>query len=247
MATRGERYGTGQNFEDGVLISNDGNTTIADNTARSLSVVDATGFLILEPVKTVAPRGSEPRYGFDKNGAVVELGWLQKKKLYLIINNSANLVSDRVKAIDTRIADLTKDALLFAASVERATAADTHDKIYAGIPAVLAIAGIAIGGKVGGTIGSVIGTFIQLPNDNATIQAFTNKYILLNYELERLKVIRAEITGEYLQLDALGTKLDLPTAVRSSSSGDTLLWVLLACLFFLAVYLYIKSKQPKYI
>lgn len=232
MATRPNR--------DGTLPTGATTTTV---NYYSVTVTDATGAVILPPVRSYGPRGVTPFYGFDKNGAIVENGWSKKIELYLTINNENTLLSDRVKAIDTRIADATKDGLGFVSSLEAISRPDTHSTIYALVPTILSLAGIAVAGQAGGVVGQTVGSLIKLPNDDSTKSLFKNKVYTLDYEVKKLTILRADITGEYLQYDALGTKLELPKAVRSANTDNTLLWVSLALLFFLAAFYYLKKKR----
>lgn len=242
MAIRGS---SGANSNSGTTGTQ---TTVTPNYF-SVSVIDATGEMILPPVRSVnyGPRGQRTTssMSYDKNGNLVESDWKKKIDLYLIINDASKLKSERVKAIDNRITDATKSGLSYLSSLQAVYTPDNFDAIYALVPTILSVAGLAVGGEVGGKVGASIGNLVKSeldpPNDNYKKELYKKRAYALDYEVKKLTVLRADLTGEYLQYDALGDKLGL----RSANNDNTLLWVSLVLLFFLAAFYYYKKKRKQ--
>ncbi|GAB3519488.1 hypothetical protein [Emticicia fontis] len=230
-----------------VLPRRNGSSNEVTNNYNS-TVVDAMGLPILPIVKTFGARGVTPKWGYDKNGAIVEMGWSAKIDLYKKINDSTVATSIRVESIDKRVIALMSDAQTYMLAYQSyADAQKEIDELYAMIPVIFSL-GLSETKAPTGLFAIIPGVFAQSvkllaktqkPEDYKVImQQLRKKLIYFETEVKSLQVLKSNLTGEYAKFDKV-----LSDNERSANT-DTNTWVLVGVVI-LIVYLIIKKRSSR--
>jgi hypothetical protein len=210
------------------------------------NVVDAVGVQILPPVKTYSARGLDSaKWGYDKNGAIVETGWSKKIDLYRIINDASAAKSERVEAIDTRVITLVSDAKTYMLAYQSyADAQKEIDELYAMIPTIFSL-GLSQTKTPTGLFAIIPNVFAQgvkllaktqKPDDYKNLmQQLRKKLISMESELKGLEVLKSNLTGEYAKFDAVVSDAD-----RSANLAENWVYWLIG---FLILYFIIKRRN----
>jgi len=216
------------------------------NSNYSASVVDAVGLPILPPIQTYSARGLDTvKWGYDKNGLIVETGWSKKIDQYRIINDIGVAVSARVEAIDKRVIALMADAKTYLLACQSyADAQKEIDELYASIPTIFSL-GLSQTKEPTGLFSIIPNVFAQGVNilaktqkpDNYKVimQQLQKKLIYFETEVKALEVLKSNLTGEYAKFDSV------VSASERSANTDTNTWVLVGVVI-LIVYLILKKR-----
>lgn len=205
------------------------------------NVVDAVGVQILPPVKTFGARGLDTaKWGYDKNGLIVENGWSAKIDLYKIINDATKPTSVRVEAIDKRVIALMTDAKTYMMAVQGyADAQKEIDDLYAMIPTIFSLglkqAGAPLIPNIFAQAVNILAKTQKPDNYKVLMQQLQKKLIHLEAEIKGLEVLKNNLTGVYAGFD----KVVNPD--ERSAKLDTNTWVLVAVIVVI-VYLFIKKR-----
>jgi len=226
---------------------NGGGTNEVNNNYNS-NVVDAVGVPILPIVKTYGARGLDSiKWGYDRNGLIVETGWSKKIDLYRIINDTSQAVSARVEAIDTRVISLVADAKTYMAAYQAyADAQKEIDELYAMIPVIFSLGLSQVNDPTAGAFSLVPGIFLtgvkllaksQKPDDYKNItQQLQKKLIHLESEVGALGILKSNLTGEYAKFDKV-----VSDAGRSANIATNVwLWIGIG---LLVLFILIKRKR----
>ncbi|MFD2521367.1 hypothetical protein [Emticicia soli] len=218
------------------------------NNNYNANVVDAVGVPILPIVKTFSARGLDSiKWGYDRNGLIVETGWSAKIDLYRTINDTSQPVSARVQAIDTRVITLVSDAKTYMAAYQAyADAQKEIDELYAMIPHIFSLGLSQASDKTAGAFSLVPGIFLtgvkllaksQKPDDYKVImQQLQKKLIHLESEVGALGILKSSLTGEYAKFDKV-----VSDAGRSANiATNNWLWIGIG---LLVLFILIKRKQ----
>lgn len=224
---------------------NGGTNEVTQNNYTS-NVVDSVGVQILPPVKTYSARGLDSaKWGYDKNGNIVESGWSKKIDLYRIINDTSVAKSVRVEKIDKRVITLIADAKTYMLAYQSyADAQKEIDELYAMIPAIFSL-GLGQTKESSGLFSFIPNVFAQgvkllaktqKPDDyKILMQQLHKKLISMESELKGLEVLKANLTGEYSKFDAV-----VSDAERSANLADN--WALFL-IGFIILYFIIKRRN----
>lgn len=211
------------------------------NNNYNSNVVDAAGVLILPPVKTFAPRGADiAKWGYDKNGLIVEIGWSKKIDLYRIINDVSKAVSVRVEAIDNRVINLVSDAKTYMIAAQGyAEGQKEIDDLYASIPIIFSLglskAGAPLIPNIFAQAVNIMAKTQKPDNYKVLAQQLQRKLIHLESEVGALGILKSSLTGEYAKFDKV-----LSDAERSANLADNWLWIGIG---LLVLFILIKRKQ----
>jgi hypothetical protein len=231
-----------------IIPRKNGNSNEVTNN-YSVTVVDALGLPILPPVKTFGARGSDTyKWGYDKNGFIVERGWSAKMNIYKIINDISVATSVRVESIDKRVIALMNDAKTYMLAYQSyADAQKEIDELYAMIPVIFSL-GLGQTKEPTGLFSIIPNVFAQgvnllaktqKPDDYKNLmQQLQKKLIYFESEVKSLEVLKSNLTGEYAKFDKV-----LADSERSANT-DTNTWVLVGVVI-LIVYLIIKKRLKR--
>lgn len=223
---------------------NGGTNEITQNNYTS-NVVDSVGVQILPAIKAFGARGTSAKWGYDKNGNIVETGWSKKIDQYRIINDTSVAKSVRVETIDKRVITLVADAQTYMLAYQAyADAQKEIDELYAMIPVIFSL-GLSETKEPTGLFSIIPGVFAQgvkllaktqKPDDYKTImQQLRKKLISLESEVKGLEVLKTNLTGEYAKFDKVVSE-----GGRSANFADNwALWLI----GFLILYFIIKRRK----